>query len=161
MVCPSTKWEPRSRIAWRVAVRTAGRPRRLIRPSTIVSGVSPGWMTRAVMPSVQAEADTRNACDFTSGGGPVARGELVLDQAVGGGGVRHPQQRLRQHHQREALLGRQRIGMQEILDAAEPAGARPDPLDEPRGAGIDARFGRGRAGVRGKKSAAISSSGGA
>ena len=28
--------------------------------STMFSGVSPGWMTRAVMPSVQAEAETRN-----------------------------------------------------------------------------------------------------
>ena len=70
---------------------------------------------------------------------PVAGGELVLDQPVGGGGVRHAQQRLGQHHQREALLGRQRIGVQEILDAAEPAGAA---RGWPRSAGsrrVDAR----------------------
>ena len=30
------------------------------------SGVSPGWMMRAEMPSVQAEAETRSALDFTS-----------------------------------------------------------------------------------------------
>ena len=37
---------------------------------------------------------------------PVTGGELVLDQPVGGRGVGHAQQRLRQHHQREALAGR-------------------------------------------------------
>ena len=61
MVWPSTKCEPSSRIAWRVASRTVGRPSRLTRLSTIFSGVSPGWITRAVTPSVQAEAETRKA----------------------------------------------------------------------------------------------------
>ena len=70
----------------------------------MLSGVSPGWMMRAVMPSVQAEAETRSALDFTSCVRPVAGGELVLDQPVGGRGVRHAQQRLGQHHQRQALL---------------------------------------------------------
>src|SRR5258708_8702438 len=60
MVCPSTKCEPSSRIACRVASRTVGAPSRLTRLSTMPSGVSPGWMTRAVTPSVQAEAETRN-----------------------------------------------------------------------------------------------------
>ena len=72
------------------------------------------------------------------------RRELVLDQPIGGGGIGHPQQRLRQHHQRKPLLGGQRIGMEEILDAAEPAGPRPDALDQARGIGIDPRLGRGR-----------------
>jgi hypothetical protein len=31
----------------------------------MVSGVSPGWMMRAVMPSVQAEAETTRAFDLT------------------------------------------------------------------------------------------------
>ena len=88
------------------------------------SGVSPGWMTRAVMPSVQAEADTSKRADLPSCVRPVAGRELVLDQPVGGRGVRHAQQRLGQHHQRQTLLGRERIGVQEILDAAEPAGLR-------------------------------------
>ncbi len=66
MVCPSTKCEPSSRIAWRVAVRTAGSPSRLPRLSRMFSGVSPGWMMRAEMPSAQAEAETSNAWDFTS-----------------------------------------------------------------------------------------------
>src|SRR6185369_3682271 len=102
MVWPSTKCEPSSRIAWRVATRTVGRPSRFTMLSTMPSGVSPGWITRAVMPSVRAGA---------FGLGPVAGGELVLDQAVGGHGVRHAQQRLGQHHQRQPLLGRKRIGV--------------------------------------------------
>ena len=78
------------------------------------------------------------------GARPVAGRELVLDQAVGGGGVGHAQQRLGQHHQGEALLGGERIGMQEILDAAEPAGPAADAFDQPGGTGVDPRFGRGR-----------------
>ena len=66
MVWPSTKCEPMSRIAWRVAARNAGRPSRLPMSSRIVSGVSPGWMMRAAMPSVQAEADTSKAVDLIS-----------------------------------------------------------------------------------------------
>ncbi len=53
-------------MACRVAARTAGRPSRLTSVSTMPSGVSPGWMTRAVMPSVQAEADTSNAVERVS-----------------------------------------------------------------------------------------------
>ena len=49
----------------------------------------------------------------------VAFAELVLDEAVGGAGVGHAQQRLRQHHQRQALLGRERELAQHVLDAAE------------------------------------------
>ena len=66
--------------------------------------------------------------------GPVAGGELVLDQPVGGRGVRHAQQRLGQHHQRQALLGGQRIGMEKVLDPAETAGPGADRLDQPAGA---------------------------
>ncbi len=73
--------------------------------------------------------------------GPIAGGELVFDQPVGGGGIGHPQQRLRQHHEGEPLLGGQRIGMEEILDAAEPAGPGPDPLDEAPGIDVDSPFG--------------------
>src|SRR6516225_7579123 len=119
IVCPSTKCEARSRIACRVAARTAGMPRRLMRLSRIVSGVSPGWMMRAVTPSVQAEADTS---------------------------IAHAQQRLRQHHEGEALLGGQRIGVQEILDAAESPGPGPDPLDETPCIRVDSPFGVADAG---------------
>ena len=72
----------------------------------------------------------------------IRRRELVLDQAVGGGVVGNPQQRLGQHHEGEALLGGQRIFMQEILDPADAAGARADRRDEAGRAGIDARLGR-------------------
>ena len=52
---------------------------------------------------------------------PAAGGELVLDQPVGGRGVGHAQQRLGQHHQRQAFFGRERIGVQKIVDAAKTA----------------------------------------
>ena len=162
MVWPSTKCEPSSRIACRVAVRTAGSAEPLGQAFRgCVSGVSPGWMMRAVMPSVQAEAETSNASSFTSCSTPVAAGELVLDQPVGGGGIRHAQQRLRQHHQRKALLGGQRIGMQEVLDAAEPAGPRRGcPQSDGRHRHRSA-LRRGRARVAcASSSAAIASSGG-
>ena len=103
------------------------------------------------MPSVQAEAETRSAFDCTSALSPIAGRELVLDQPVGGGGVGHPQQRLGQHHERQPLPGGQRIGVQEILDAAEPAGMGADALDQARGARIDARLGRSRARDRGQQ----------
>ena len=89
MVWPSTKCEPMSRIAWRVAARSAGRPSRLPMSSRIVSGVSPGWMMRAAMPSVQAEADTSKRRGFDIAVEPAAGGELVLDQPVGGHGIGH------------------------------------------------------------------------
>ena len=59
MVWPSTKCEPSSRIAWRVAAPHRRQAEPLDQAVEMVSGVSPGWMTRAVMPSVQAEAETR------------------------------------------------------------------------------------------------------
>ena len=83
----------------------------------------------------QERARSRPRCDQS----PAA--SLSSISAVGGGGVRHAQQRLGQHHQRQALLGRERIGVQEILDAAEPAGVGADALDQPPGAGIDAGLG--------------------
>ncbi len=61
-----TKCEPRSRIACRVAARTAGRPRRFASSSRMFSGVSPGCTMRAVMPSAQADADTSSAPDLVS-----------------------------------------------------------------------------------------------
>ncbi len=73
---------------------------------------------------------------------PTAGGKLVLDQPVGGGGIGHAQKRFRQHHQRQALLGRERIGVEKILDAAEAAGPGPDRLDEASGARVDPRFRR-------------------
>src|SRR5216683_879928 len=100
MVSPRTKWLPISRIACRVAARTAGAPSRFVNRPIVPCGVSPGWITRADIPSALAES--------------------VLDELIGGAGVRHPQQRLRQHHQRQALLGRERELAQHVLDAAKP-----------------------------------------
>ncbi len=77
-------------MAWRVAVRTAGRPSRLIRLSRMVSGVSPGWMMRAVMPSVQAEAVTSSALERTSweDQSPVASLSSIRRSAVAASGTR-------------------------------------------------------------------------
>ena len=69
-----------------------------------------------------------------------AAAQLVLDQPVGGGGVRHPQQRLRQHHQGEALLGGERIFPQQRLDAAEAAVLRPDRRNEIAGQRVHPRL---------------------
>ena len=66
MVSPSTKWLPISRIACRVAARTAGAPSRFVSRPIVPCGVSPGWITRADMPSAQADALTRKALDLVS-----------------------------------------------------------------------------------------------
>jgi len=76
---------------------------------------------------------------------PVARLQLVLDQAVGCFGIGHAQQSFGQHHQREPLLGGEGISVQEILDTAEHAGARANRLDQTSCACVDARFGIARA----------------
>ena len=49
---------------------------------------------------------------------PVAGRELVADQRVAGGGVGNAQQRLGEAHQRDALLARERIFVDEPLDPA-------------------------------------------
>ena len=72
----------------------------------------------------------------------VALTELVLDELVGGAGVRNPQQRFRQHHQREAFFGRQREFAQHVLDAAERIVIGADGLDQPRCCAIDALLAR-------------------
>ncbi len=90
MVWPMTKCEPSSRIACRVAARIAGRPRRRTTPSKMVSGVSPGWMMRAAMPSVHAEAETRSAVDMTSLSSqwPAASLSSISRSAVAASGTR-------------------------------------------------------------------------
>ena len=60
----------------------------------------------------------------------IALAELVLDELVGGARVRHAQQRLGQHHQCEALLGRERELPQHVLDPAKPVVALADRLDQ-------------------------------
>ena len=140
MVWPSTKCEPSSRIAWRVAVRTAGKPQPLAEAFEDVLR----RLARLDDARRNAERPGRGRDEQRVGFhlvvGPVAGRELVLDQPVGGRGIGHAQQRLGEHHEGKALAGRERILAQEILDPAEPAGFRPDRLDEPGRARIDARF---------------------
>ena len=72
---------------------------------------------------------------------PAPRRKLVFDQPVGSGAIGHAQQRLGQHHQREAFLGRKRIGVQKIFDTAKSGCSSADRFDQAPGAGIDALFG--------------------
>ena len=69
---------------------------------------------------------------------PAAGGELVLDQPVRRRRIGHAKERLGQHHQRQPLLGRQRIGVQKIFDAAESGRLAPDRLDQAPRPRIDA-----------------------
>ena len=69
----------------------------------------------------------------------IALAEPVLDELVGGAGIRHPQQRFREHHQRQALLGGERKLPKHVLDAAEPVVTGTDGADQPRRRAIDPR----------------------
>ena len=62
-------------------------------------------------------------------GAPVAGRELVANERVAGGGVGNAQQGLGEAHQRHALLARERIFVDEALDAARP-GLGPEPRGE-------------------------------
>ena len=62
-------------------------------------------------------------------GAPVAGRELVANERVAGGGVGNAQQRLGEAHQRHAFLARERIFVDEPLDAARP-GLGPEARDE-------------------------------
>jgi len=76
-------------------------------------------------------------------GAPVAVGDLVADQGVPRGIVRDAQQRLGEAHQGDALLARQRIFVDQPLDAAPPrlGAQRLDELAGGRG-GLEGRLGR-------------------
>ena len=110
-------------------------------------GVEDGFRRFARMNDARRDAErpgrgrNQNRVGFYVAVEPAAGGELVLDQAVGGGGVRHAQQRLGQHHEREAFLGGERIGVEKILDAAETVRLGADRLDELARARIDATLG--------------------
>ena len=96
------------------------------------------------------DAQRPGRCRHQEGAGalglrPIAGGQLVLDQPVGSDGVGHAQQRLGQHHQRQSLLGGERIGVQEILDPAEAARPGANGLDQPAGARVDTRLSSVRA----------------
>ncbi len=70
----------------------------------------------------------------------IALAELVLDELVGGAGIRHPQQGFRQHHQRQPLLGGERELAKHVLDAAEPVVLCPDRSDQARRHAVDPRL---------------------
>ncbi len=67
----------------------------------------------------------------------IALAELVLDEAVGGGRIGHPQERFGEDHQGEALLRRQGVFAQHLLDAAEAGAPGADCLDEPPRRAVD------------------------
>ncbi len=96
---------------------------------------------RAATPSVQAEADTRIAVDLTSLSSqrPAASLSSISRSAVAASGTRNSASA--KHHQRQALFGRERIGVQEIFDAAETHSLGADRLDQAAAAFIDAGFG--------------------
>ena len=78
----------------------------------------------------------------------IALAELVLDQAVGGGGVRHAQKRFGENHERQPFLGGERIFAQDLLDTPDAAASRADGVDEPERRGVDlALDGRRRIGA--------------
>jgi hypothetical protein len=76
--------------------------------------------------------------------GEVALPQLVLDQAVGGGGVGHAQERLGEHHQGEPLAGGESVFAQHLLNAAEPAAIGADRPDQRPGALVDPALPLGR-----------------
>ncbi len=114
-------------------------------------GVEDGFRRLARMNDANGDAERPRRGRYQERGGfdvavePAAGGKLVFDQPVGGGGVGNAQQRFGQHHERQAFLGRQRIGVQKVLDATQSNAAGADRLDQPPGARIDAAFGGGRA----------------
>ncbi len=71
---------------------------------------------------------------------PAAGADLVLDQPVLRFGVRHAQERLGQHHQRQPFARRQAELAQEVLDAADAAASLADALDEAARRLVDGRL---------------------
>ncbi len=69
----------------------------------------------------------------------IALAELVLDELVGGAGIGHAQQRLREHHQRQPLFGREREFAKHVLDAAEPVVLGAYRLDQAGSRAVDPR----------------------
>ena len=82
---------------------------------------------------------------------PAAGGKLVLDQPVRRRGIRHAQQRLGQHHERQPFAGGERVGVEKILDAAEPGRFGADRFDQFFRACVDPVFGGAVAAGIGKK----------
>ena len=80
---------------------------------------------------------------------PVGGRDLVLDQGVDGAGVGHPEERLGQAHQGDALAGREAVFGQEALHQAGIGGPAHGAhqiggagADRPAGGGVEPGFGR-------------------
>ena len=104
---------------------------------------------RPVSISAQVEALTNSESDWPRWLLPIGGGDLVADQPVGGLGVGNAQQRLGEAHQRHALAARERVFLQEGIDAALP---------EPRSRAPYAPGRRARAAMRSSISAGSSAS---
>ena len=76
--------------------------------------------------------------------GPGGLHELVFDQPVGRRIVGHAQQRLGEHHQREAFFGRERIFLQKIFDRAQPMRNGANTFEKKAREPVNLRFGFGR-----------------
>jgi hypothetical protein len=61
---------------------------RLTRPSSTVSGVSPGWMILTVSPRVQADADTSKVGERVCDQSPAASLSSIRRSAVAASGTR-------------------------------------------------------------------------
>ena len=115
MVSPSTNWRPISFIAWPTAARTTGSPRRRMAAAQQRGGA--GAVVEHAAGQHQAPG---GGVDQGRGGvaemrAPVRGLDLVGDQLVDGLGVGHPQQRLGEAHQPDALLGREAVFGEEGL----------------------------------------------
>ena len=157
MVWPSTKCEPSSRIACRVAARTAGRPSRLTQClDDALRRLARMDDARRQRRASRPRPRPAGAVDRVSVAAPSRRpASLSSISRSAVRGVGHAQQRLGQHHQGQPFLGGERVGVQEVLDAAEPAGAGADRLDQAGGAGIDARLGLASRAAAASRPAAI------
>jgi hypothetical protein len=134
-------------MAWRVAGAHGREAEPLGELSQDALRRLPGLDDPRVMPSAQAEAETRKASDLDLVAGEIALAQLVLDELVGGGGIRHPQQGLGQHHEGQALLGGERVFPQHLLHAPEAPALGAIASMRRRGA-IDARLALRERGAR-------------
>ena len=108
MVSPSTNDRPISFIACPTAVRTTGSPsRRTIALSAFAGREGSSSSTRPVSISPHVAAFTRLEVGMPQMRAPVRRLDLVGDQLVDRLGVGHTQQRLREAHEPDALVGRE------------------------------------------------------
>jgi hypothetical protein len=93
------------------------------------------------MPSGRG-ADQQRIRPFARPVREAALAELVLDQPVRRGVIRHAQQAFGQHHQGQPFRRGKRVFAQQRLDPADAAGAGADGTDQAARFGIDSRLAR-------------------